>query len=309
MKKFGLGLVTVAAAALMAGPVMAQGTPSAKAAFSLSNINFVLASSTSGGTTDAPVTDDDHDSSTILSTIIKAPKHKDLVMDISLECGNFTQTEVKSKGGVKDTSTAGASVRVGVVVSEILNDGSIGASFPAFPSGNPDRTFDTVFGTVANPTEGVVFCKRTQQLEAVFQGIIDFEPGLVEVLGDGLGDEDGVCDADTDPTEICEPQDPVDAFHGCLITDPVTGNVVIDPECLVEEELNLIVDQMTASSFNFIAPDLPESGVYRIDVLAWLDTGAASQNGSAEGKATIGLGSMFVETVRLAKGTEPADVE
>lgn len=85
--------------------------------------------------------------------------------------------------------------------------------------------------------------------------------------------------------------------------------MVIDPECLTEEELNLIIDQMTAASFNFIAPDLPESGVYKVDVLAWLDTGASSENGTAEGKATIGLGSAFVETVRLAKGTEPTDVQ
>ena len=74
----------------------------------------------------------------------------------------------------------------------------------------------------------------------------------------------------------------------------VTGNVVIDPECLTEEELNLVIDQMTAASFNFIAPDLTESGVYRVDVLAWLDTGASFENGSAEGKATVGLGSMSV---------------
>lgn len=267
---------------LLAGPAWAQGTASAKAAFDVSNIGFVLSSSSSGGTTDAPATDDDHNNATILSAMIKAPKHKDLTIDVSMECGNFTQTEVKSKGGVKDVAEAGASVRVGVVVSEILNDGTIGESFAAYPSGDPNRTFGSVFGTVANPTDGVVFCKRTQKLEAVFQGIIDFDPGTMTN---------------------------VDAFHGCLINDPVTGNVVIDPACLTEEELNLVIDQMTAASFNFIAPDLPESGVYRVDVMAWLDTGAYSQNGSAEGKATIGLGSMSIETVRLAKGTEPVDVQ
>lgn len=282
MNKFGLAFLGAAAVALVSGPVWGQGTASAKAAFDLSNINFVLSSSSSGGTTGAPATDDDHDNATILSAIIKAPKHKDLIIDVSLECGNFTQTEVKSKGGVKDTAEAGASVRVGVVVSEILNDGSIGESFAAYPSGDPGRTFGTVFGTVANPTDGVVFCKRTQKLEAVFQGIIDFDP-------------DGATNTD--------------AFHACLINDPVTGNVVIDPDCLTEEELNLVIDQMTAASFNFIAPDLPESGAYRVDVLAWLDTGASSENGSAEGKATVGLGSMSVETVRLAKGTEPVDVQ
>ena len=61
---------------------------------------------------------------------------------------------------------------------------------------------------------------------------------------------------------------------------------------------------MTANAFNFLYHNADESSVHTITVIAWLDTGAAlggTTLGSAGAKATIGLGSMMVETVRLVK--------
>lgn len=81
--------------------------------------------------------------STILSSAIKTSNPADLFVDVSLECGLYTNTVVKSKGGTKDTSTASASVKVRVLV-----DGK-----PTMP-------------------DEVTFCRRTQELTATFQGLL-----------------------------------------------------------------------------------------------------------------------------------------
>ena len=48
-------------------------------------------------------------------------------------------------------------------------------------------------------------------------------------------------------------------------------------------------------------PNIEDSGVHTVDVEAWLDTGARAQQGEAKAAATIGLGSMIVQVVRLVK--------
>ena len=81
------------------------------------------------------------------SVLIKLSEQKELLFSVSLECGLYTQTLVKSSGGTKDTSTAQATVQVRVLV-----DGNIVT--PAFPG-------------------PVTFCERFQQLSAKLQGIIE----------------------------------------------------------------------------------------------------------------------------------------
>jgi len=49
---------------------------------------------------------------TVLSAILKTPQDKDMFISGSLEAGLFTQTQVKSKGNNKDTSTATVSIQV-----------------------------------------------------------------------------------------------------------------------------------------------------------------------------------------------------
>ena len=80
---------------------------------------------------------------TILTQDIKAPNGKDLFIDVSLQCGLYTETNVKSKGGNKDTSNAEGTITVRVLVD----------------------------GTPAEPGE-VVFSRRYQELSATLQGII-----------------------------------------------------------------------------------------------------------------------------------------
>lgn len=82
--------------------------------------------------------------STILSTQIKTPTQKELLFGVSLECGLYTKTLVRSKSGTSDTSSAEAKVSV-----RILIDGKV----------------------LAAP--GVItFCERQQQLSATLGGII-----------------------------------------------------------------------------------------------------------------------------------------
>lgn len=102
---------------------------SAKATVAVGNINILDAS--------------ERDYSTIMSSTIKASNQKELIMDVSLECGLLTRTKVSSKTGISDTSSAQASVMVRVLID----------------------------GKVAKPGE-VVFCKRTQELSATFAGIL-----------------------------------------------------------------------------------------------------------------------------------------
>lgn len=102
---------------------------SAKATVAVGNINILDASQSSY--------------STIMSSTIKSSNQKDLIMDVSLECGLLTRTKVSSRTGISDTSSAQASVMVRVLVD----------------------------GKVAKPGE-VVFCKRTQELSATFSGIL-----------------------------------------------------------------------------------------------------------------------------------------
>ncbi len=104
----------------------------------------------------------------------------------------------------------------------------------------------------------VIFGRRTQTLTATFQGLID----------------------------------------GCLSIDPLTGGIVLDPDCVQPEELELILKTMNANAFNFIIQDL-RSGVHTIDVQARINLEATAQAGASAARALIGKGSMTVEEVRL----------
>jgi len=86
---------------------------------------------------------------TVISTSLKCANQKDLIVNPSFECGLYTDTTVKSKGGVRDTSSASASIRVRVIMDGIVH---------AEPDGDG---------------LGVAYCERSQTLTAVLQGIIN----------------------------------------------------------------------------------------------------------------------------------------
>jgi hypothetical protein len=224
MKKIiAIVLAVTLVAMLGATGVFAQENPnaSAKATAQIAELEVISESQT--------VSDEDPDWDTdldwtlatnILSQTIKTANDKDLFIDVSLLSGLYTETNVKSKGGNKDTSAAVAAVLLKVEV-----DGQ--EAFPGW----------------------IIYNGRVQVLSATLQGIL----------------EDGV----------------------------VVGY----------EEIGLIIGTLSANSFNFIVDDL-DAGMHTVEVSALCVTFAASQAGSAEAKAVIGLGSVTIEEVRMVKGED-----
>jgi hypothetical protein len=86
------------------GAEPAGGQPSAKFAFSTSELDLIKSTSGTSGWV------------TILSSPIKMPAAKELFVSASLEAGLFTQTLVRSKNKVKDTSTASVAIQVQALI-------------------------------------------------------------------------------------------------------------------------------------------------------------------------------------------------
>ena len=160
------------------------GTPSAKATMQMGNI-AVMAAKLGAGSTKS-------NWATIMHGVMKTSQQKDMVMTASMEVGLYTRTLVRSKLGTPDTSSASAGIEVRMVVD----------------AGTPNER-------IAYPGP-VIFGRRTQELTATFQGLID----------------------------------------GCLTVDPATGGVIIDPTCVRPEELQLVLDTTNANSFVFGLDDM-----------------------------------------------------
>lgn len=93
------------------------------------------------------------------------------------------------------------------------------------------------------------------------------------------------------------------AIAGCLtIATNSDGSlsIVLDPNCVTPETIELILDSMDAASFNFVAVDVPQ-GVHTISVQARIDTTGSAQTGSWTALGTVGKGTVTVESVRLIK--------
>ena len=108
-------------------------------------------------------------------------------------------------------------------------------------------------------------------------------------------------------------------WQACFVTD-ADGITTIDETCLTEEMLALILDTMTANSFDFIMPDLA-AGDHTVTVYAdlsyqhtgqeFVDSKDLSKWGPEDitTRAYIGKGSVTIESVRMVKGDGPADIE
>lgn len=93
------------------------------------------------------------------------------------------------------------------------------------------------------------------------------------------------------------------AIAGCFsgVANPDgTISIVLDPNCVTPETIELILDSMNANSFSFVAVDVSQ-GVHTVSVQARIDTTGSAQNGSWSALATVGKGTMTVESVRLIK--------
>jgi hypothetical protein len=79
-----------------------------------------------------------------------------------------------------------------------------------------------------------------------------------------------------------------------------TQSIVLNPDCVTPEAVELILETMDAASFNFIAPNVPV-GTHTVSVQARVDTTGSADQGQYEALATVGKGSMTVESVRLIR--------
>ena len=86
------------------GGSQSAGTPSAKFAFSTSDLTLIKQTSGTNGWV------------TILSSPLKTPAAKEVYASVSLEAGLYTQTLVRSKNNKKDTSTASAAIQVRTLI-------------------------------------------------------------------------------------------------------------------------------------------------------------------------------------------------
>jgi hypothetical protein len=116
-----------------------QGVPSTKASAFFGDI--AILNSTELGWTE------------IMSTTMKSANQRTLFIQPSLECGLYTNTTIRSRGGKRDTATASATIQMQVLVDGV----------PAAPG-------------------VVVYCSRTQQLSATLGGIIQ---SCADTDGDG----------------------------------------------------------------------------------------------------------------------------
>jgi hypothetical protein len=77
-------------------------------------------------------------------------------------------------------------------------------------------------------------------------------------------------------------------------------SIVLDPDCVTPEEIELILSTMDAATFNFVGIDVPV-GVHKISVQARIDTSGSAETGSFSATGTVGKGTLTVESVRLIK--------
>ena len=226
--KNGQLILAVLALSLAAVSGYAQNSqPSAKVTAKTANLTLLPPTTTQGQW------------QTVLANSIKVANNKDLFVSAAFEIGLYTDTLVRSKLMVSDTSTAKASVKVRVVLD-----------------------LNTPAERVVEPGE-VVYGRRSQTLSATLEGAIAGCLSIVTNLDGSLG-------------------------------------IALDEACVQPEEIQLILDTMDASSFSFVAVDVPQ-GVHTVSVQAQIDSTGTVQNGTFEARALVGKKAVTVESVRLIK--------
>jgi hypothetical protein len=140
-----ISLPIVVAVLAMLGTTLTFAGPSSKFSAQVSNISLIPNTSAAQWTP-------------VLSTSIKTPNKKDLLIGASFETGLYTQTQVKGKLGSTDTASASATLEVRLLIDGRAN--------------------------VAYPSE-VVYDKRAQTLSATLGGVIS---RCQDLNGDGIID-------------------------------------------------------------------------------------------------------------------------
>jgi hypothetical protein len=173
MKRFVIGLATIAVLALTASSASAAD-PSAKTAAraaNLSSVSFNSWAELEG-----------------LQTNFKVPEQKELIFDVALQCGLYTYTSASSKKSVRVEDEVEAGVRVAVKLINVDDETDVRWAHP---------NSDIAPGGVESPggeamPYGVTYCYRLQNLAATFQGDLlscIADDGTVVIDDDCLSDE------------------------------------------------------------------------------------------------------------------------
>jgi hypothetical protein len=192
------------------------------------------------------------------------------------------------------------------------------------PATNPAYDFDPVTGscTYTGPWQDILSSTlHTSSQKDLVMGV-SLETGLITKTK--VASKNGALDASTSTAAIevrvkvgAAPAYPGDvvfdkreqtliAVFGGVLTnciDPVTGAIIITPDCVTDETLELLLDTMAAHHFNFVLDDVGV-GDKSAKVQARLKLLATKTTGFAEAGALIGKGALVVEEVRLVKGAD-----
>ena len=120
-----------------------------------------------------------------LRTILKIPEQKELIFDVSLQCGLYTYTKASSKRSQRNEDTVEAGIKVAVKWTNI-DTGESGWAMP-----NSDTSVAGGLDGDGFP-DGVTYCSRMQSLAATFQGDLlscIAEDGTVTVTDECLTEE------------------------------------------------------------------------------------------------------------------------
>jgi len=96
------------------------------------------------------------------------------------------------------------------------------------------------------------------------------------------------------------------AIGSCLVTTTnLDGSfsTTVNLECVTPENISLTLDSLQATSFSFVAVDVPQ-GIHTVSVQARVATIGSAQFGSYSALALIGKGSLFAESIRLVKSPD-----
>ena len=94
------------------------------------------------------------------------------------------------------------------------------------------------------------------------------------------------------------------AIAGCLTTvtnGDGTTSIVLDPNCVTPEEIELILSTLNAASFNFVASNVPV-GTHTVSLQARITSSTSVQEGTATAEGLVGKGTMIVQILRATHG-------
>jgi hypothetical protein len=93
------------------------------------------------------------------------------------------------------------------------------------------------------------------------------------------------------------------AIAGCLTTvtnADGTTSIILDPNCVTPETIELILTTLNAASFNFVASNVPV-GTHTISLQARITSTTSVDTGTASATALVGKGTMVASIVRAVR--------